>query len=464
MIPLYSRVAAIDDDEDHLQKIVWGLGKAGFSAIPFFCDDGKLENPPNQPLPGLRIVFTDIHMIGGGTQNEKTHASNIIKCLKQIVSNGPYVLIFWSQFPEESDLIAKLIQDRASAAGLTPPVGHAAIDKKDVFNPKSKNGPDAFDANKLRTLILEKIKNFKTLAVAVSWEDRVARAAARTTDRLFDLVQTSGTVTDDWGKLLAFLACEAVGQLKAKDGLTEALDEALLPLLEDQLALIGNEPTLEAADLQHLNDIVSAKGKRKCPEAVETSSLNTSYLIEQFGPDAKAKVWVRGTVTELGSTFVMSGALVSIFGCEEDELVRREFAPWGAKLDGEQAPKLHVVELGPECDHVQGKVSTHRYLLALLVPDSLIYAFIQGAKKGEDLPRVPQYGNGSIVNIGKVSLRAPLKGQWHLLISCRCFMALAPGVGIDGEPRFRLRRALLEEVAHHYATHVRRPGVMRFHG
>lgn len=33
---------------------------------------------------------------------------------------------------------------------------------------------------------------------------------------------------------------------------------------------------------------------------------------------------------------------------------------------------LHVIELGPECNHVQNKVPTHRYLLALLVPVALI--------------------------------------------------------------------------------------------
>jgi hypothetical protein len=463
MIPLHSRVAAIDDDPDHLQKIVWGLGKAGFCTIPFLFDDGKLENPPEQPLPGLRIVFSDIHMIGGGPQNERLHASNIVQCLKKIVSDGPYVLIFWSQFPDERDRIATLIQERAPDVKLTPPIGYGAIDKTQVFDLSPDGGSSAFDADKLRDLIVERIREFKTLAVATSWEDRAARAAARTTDRLFQLVKDSASVENDWARLLAYLACEAVGQQEAGEGLTSALDEALLPLLEDQLSLIGNEPSPAAEDVQRLLDLVSVEGSRECPAAVATSQLNTSYLIEEFGHETGTRMWARGTVTELGTGFVNSGPFINAFGLDDATLIRQEFATRDLDAEEKRSTRLHIVELGPECDHVQGKVSTHRYLLALLVPGSLIGAFIGGAK-GKKLPSSPRYRNDSVMDIGKLSLKTSQEKESHLLISCRCFMALAAKTSIGGKPRFRLRRSLLEEVAHRYATHARRPGVMRFPG
>ncbi len=461
MIPLHSRVAAIDDVEDHLQKIVWGLGKAGFCAIPFLFEDGQLENAPAQPLPGLRIVFSDIHLVGGGPNNEKTHAANIILCLKKIVTTGPYVLIFWSQFPGDSDKIASLIQERAADAGLTPPIGYAAINKNEVFKIPSVAGDDEFDAARLRDLILEKISGFRTLAVATSWEDRAARAAARTTDRLFELVKTSSNPTADWENLLAFLACEAVGQQEATASLTVALDAALLPLLEDQLSLIGNEPAPAAEDVQRLLDIVSAAGTRKRPAVVSAAQLNTSYLIEELAPASGARMWARGTVTALGSRFINSGPFVNAFGHDDAALIRQEFATRDLDAEEKSSTKLHVVEIGPECDHVQGKVSTHRYLLALLVPSALIGAFTGVEKGSKKIPSSLRYRNDSVMDIGKVSLKS---GEWHLLVSCRCFMALAAKTDVDGKPSFRLRRALIEEVAHRYSTHARRPGVMRFHG
>lgn len=468
MIPLHSRVAAIDDVEDHLQKIVWGLGKAGFCAIPFFFEDGKLESPPDQPLPGIRIVFTDIHMIGGGQHNDTVHASNIIKCLKKIVGEGPYVLIFWSQFPEDHERIARLIEERASDAKLTLPIGYEAINKADVFKLSFHSDADDFDADKLRNLILDKIRKFKTLAVATSWEERASRAAARTTNRLFSLVKASATAPEDWEKLLAYLACEAVGQQEARKSLTGALDEALLPLLEDQLSLIGNEPSPAVEDIQRLLDIVNANGKPARPPSVVASQLNTSYLVEEFSGEGVTPMWGRGTVTELGSGFINSGPFVQAFGREASVLVQEEFATRDLDVDEQRQTRLHVVELGPECDHVQAKVSTHRYLLALLVPASLIGAFTGQQMRGGKVPSSPRYGNDSVMDVGKLTLKGAqqdsLPEECHLLVSCKCFMALAAQTNIDGKPRLRLRRALLEEVAHRYATHARRPGVMRFHG
>ncbi|SFP97701.1 hypothetical protein [Ralstonia sp. NFACC01] len=467
MIPRYSRVVAIDDDEDHLQKIVWGLGKAGFCAIPFFFDDGKLEDEPSAPLPGIRLVFTDIHMVGGGQHNDVIHATNIVKCLKKIVGTGPYVLIFWSQFPDEKDRIGGLINERSIGAKLNPPIGYGAINKNDVFNLESASGEDAFNASRLRDLILEAVQSFRTIAVPAAWENRVAQAAATTTNRLFDLVKASGTATDDWEQLFACLACEAVGHHQARENPTDALDEALLPLLEDQLSVLGDGNIAAANSPQWLRDLLNSERSPRRPRSVSTAQLNTSYLIEQFNGEGQPEMWERGVVTALGPAFLNSGPFVRAFGLEATELIRDEFATRTDMEAGELAQtKLHIVELGPECDHVQGKMKTHRYLLALLVPDSLIDAFSGQQKRGTKAPSNKRYGNESVMDVGRLALESPplqTPGDWHLLVSCRRFMSLAVKTKIDGTPRFRLRRALMEEVAHRYATHARRPGVMRFY-
>lgn len=458
MIPLHARVAAIDDNEDHLQKIVWGLGKAGFCPIPFFFDDGKLENEPQQPLPGIRIVFTDIHMIYGGVNNTKTHAANIIRCLRKIVGSGPYALIFWSQFPDDSDGIAALIEARAAEAGLTPPIGHASVDKKEVFKVTAENGDEAFDPGKLRDLILDSIRGFKTLAVASSWEERVGQAGARTTNRLFDLVKGATQPGDEWEGLLAYLACEAVGVDEARADLTKALDAALLPLLEDQLTLMGSQPAPSAEDVRRLMDRIPAEGRPQRPASTSLWHLNTSYLIEEVSHDALGRMWDRGMVYELGSAYVDSGPFVRAFGLEASSLIHQEFATRKLKDEERRRANLHVVEIGPECDHVQGKVVTHRYLLALLVPADLLEAFVEKSKKSNNV----RYSNESIVDVGEIALREVPDSPWHLLISCRSFMTLAAKTEVEGRCRFRLRRTLLEEVVHRYVTHARRPGVMRF--
>lgn len=459
MIPPYSRVVAIDDNEDHLKKIVWGLGKAGFCPIPFHFSDGKLENAPNVPLPGIRLVFTDIHMVGGAMSQPITHANNIMKCIRAIISNGPYVLVFWSQYPGDSETIKTIILERAASFGITPPIGFAAIDKNSVFKASELAATDEFDAEKLRELIINEISDYKTLAVATSWEDRASRAAARTTNRLFDLVKKSEIPAQDWEKLLAFLASEAVGNHNAKVDLTGALDAALLPLLEDQLYHIGDEPPPQSEDTKRLATLVNEVTDR--PNGVAISLLNTSYLIEEISPTGNVHPSGRGIVSKLGPGFVNSGAFVNAFNCDANKLVRQEFATRDLTAEENNKVKLHMVELGAECDHAQGKISTQRYLMAVLIPLDLLGAFTS-QMLGQRKPSTPRYRNESVLDIGCISLGGDPDNNWHLLISARCFMSLPAKAVVDCFPMIRIRRALLEEVAHRYTTYTRRPGVMRF--
>ncbi|WP_157657440.1 hypothetical protein [Burkholderia ubonensis] len=460
MIPLYSRIVAFDDNEDHLQKIVWGLSKAGFCAIPFLFEDGRLEAPPLKPITGVRVVFTDIHMVGGGQNVEKVHADNIIRCLKYVVGSGPYVVVFWSQYPDDSAQIQVLIRERMVEKSLPPPIGFAAIDKNAVMRVGEGEENEEFNAEHLRALILAKLQQFKTLAVALSWEDRTARAAARTTNRLFDLVRGSANATEDWEKLLALLAYEAIG-VTAREDLTAALDSALLPLLEDQLTLIGKDEPPVREDIQRLLDLVVDGERPDRPASLAVPLLNASYLIEELPATATTYSWGRGIVTELGSSFINSGEFNQAFGYDDAALIRQEFATRDLSDQEKRTVKLHVVELGPECDHVQSKISTHRYLLALLVPSDLIGAFTGQELKGKKRSTI-RLRNDSVIDVGKISFEGSRDKSWHLLVSCRCFMALAAKTPVKGHPRFRLRRLTMEELAHRYATHARRPGVMRF--
>lgn len=466
MIPPYSRVVAIDDVEDHLKKIVWGLGKAGFCAVPFLFQDGRLENPPASPIQGIRVVFTDIHMVGGGPQNERLHASNIISSIRSVIAPGPYVLIFWSQHPGDHEAISRLITERALESRIAPPIGFGVVNKNEVFQVEEVQGnEDHFDPERLRQLILDQLRPHSMLAIATSWEDRASRAAARTTDRLFELVKAAQRPVDAWTQLLAHLACEATGRLGARTEPSRALDTALLPLLEDRLSQLGLLSETAREDFLPLLEKMPETSSTKRPAEVSAAQLNTNYLIEELHPESAHSASGRGVVTVLGGSFVNSGPFIEAFGHEKHDLIRREFATRKSLTDADaRRTRLLVLELGPECDHVQGKLSTQRYLLSLLVPADLIAPF-SGQQNTE--PRFDKrMNNASVLDLGRfvLSERVPdiAAGEWHLLVSCRSFMAISSTRQISGTPRFRLRRTQMDEIVHHYTTHARRPGVMRF--
>lgn len=450
MLPAYTRVVAIDDVEDHLQKIVWGLCKAGFCPVPFLFEDGMLENPPQQPLVGIRLVFSDIHMVSGGAANEVLHANNIISCLKKIVNEGPYALIFWSQFPAEATRMAQLINERAVESGMTLPLAFGQVDKNRVFS--VGHAADEFDAVELRRLIIEQIKDFHTLGVVSSWDERVSKAAAHTTNQLFKLADTDANRVKNWNNLLAYLSCEALGANQARQNIKNALDSALLPLLEDKLTQIGHQTESDEINYTEINAFIPATKGAKRPKTINCERLNSSYLIEELRSNNQYEMHDRGIVTELSGEYINSGAFITAFGLEDRALKEKEFI-WAKMVDEQlRRLKLHVVEAGPECDHVQGKVSTHRYLLALMVPQSL---FADNCINDKN-----QYRNASILDSGPLHLNGDI---FHLLISCRCFMALAPSKKVGGRPVLRLRKDFINELTHHYTNHARRPGVMRFH-
>ena len=278
MIPRYSRVVAIDDSDEHLKAITWGLSLAGFCPVPFLFEDGDLAFPPREPIAGVRIVFTDIHMIGGNHSNHKVHAGIIIKCLKKIAAAGPYALIFWSMFPSDVEQMKQLIESDGPGAGLTTPIGYGAIDKGKVLGAEIAGG---FDAQALRSLILDQLSLFPTLATAAHWEMRASEAVSRTTDAVFALteLQPSELRTNEWERLLAFLVSEAVGKEIAVQDIDTALDSALLPILEDQLSFVGGPSAAQVANTHPLR--VALSGERpKRPKKISIARLNASYLID----------------------------------------------------------------------------------------------------------------------------------------------------------------------------------------
>ena len=457
MIPRYSRVVAIDDNEDHLKAITWGLSQAGLCPVPLRFDDGDLLPAPEAPITGMRIVFTDIHMAPGNLANLKMHSGIIIQCLKKIAASGPYALIFWSMYPADVDQMRNLIEADGPGTGLVPPIAYGTIDKNMVLG---ADGSGKFDAEELRRLIAEQMANFPTLATAAQWEMRAAKAAAKTTDAVYSLTPTSVAEqrTTQWESLLAFLAAEAVGPAVAQRNVDVALDSALLPILEDQLSFVGGTSATPIPETHPLRIAMSVAPRPQRPVGISVARLNASYLIDEAGADSPKGEFERGMVIQLPGSFINSGQFMRLFGKERSDLVCAEFLlkDKAKTASAEDIGKLalHVVELGPECDHVQGKVSTHRYLLALLVPSALI---------GLCKTKSGGLNNASVIDAGLMAFKKAPEEEFHLLISTRCYMTLAPGYALGGLCRFRLRRLSIEEVVHHYTTHARRPGVMRFH-
>ena len=97
------RVVVIDDNKKEAYPLIETLSKKG---IPSTYFSSEIEQLPDKPLSGIRIVFLDIEL-GTIGQPDETKISTAIGILNRIISsdNGPYMIIGWTK---HADLLKKL--------------------------------------------------------------------------------------------------------------------------------------------------------------------------------------------------------------------------------------------------------------------------------------------------------------------------------------------------------------------
>ncbi|MBK5551856.1 hypothetical protein JFU49_16465 [Pseudomonas sp. TH03] len=450
----FSRVVALDNNQEDLDAIVRALGRAGYSAIPYLFDIAAFVPPITQPCAGLRLVFSDIHLTPTSGINGVDHASTIGSFLKQIVPVGPYGVIFWSKHEADETNIVKELISRAPDIGFNLPVFFGFMDKNKV-GIGQQDGEVDYDL--FRNLIQIEVSKSESLSVVMDWEERILLAATQASNGLYQVISNNttidkGQISEEWMQLLSFLSQEAVGKVSAISNAYSALDNALLPVLEDQLRVQNSsEPNVDNPISKNLES--TGLAKLKLSQSISRASLNSFYLVEDFENGTLLPYNFRGVISKLKPE--AENFIAAHFGTEWIEVLYSEFIFDGEKIV--QDPLLAeratpcLISLSAECDEVQGKIPSHRYLLGVIFDPADLKSFLRSGK----------LARGALQNIGLVKIGGTDK---CILVSCRRFTSEhSVTFSFPVLPIARLRRNTLEEIIHHYTTHARRPGVMRFY-
>jgi len=451
----FSRVVALDNDEEDLDAIVRALGRAGYSAIPYLFDVGTFVPEITQPCAGLRLVFSDIHLTPTSSINGVDHAATIGNFLKQIVPTGPYGVIFWSKHEADENSIVRELTSRAADIGFNLPVFFGFMDKNQV----GIGQPDGeIDYELLGNLINEQVSKSQSLSIVMNWEERILLAAAQASNSLFQVIADTpnidnGRISEEWLNLLSFLSQEAVGKTSAISNASGALDNALFPVLEDQLR-IQTSSTPSDTDTP-ISETLCALGasKLKLSPSIDRASLNSFYLVEDFKTEAELPYNFRGVISKINKD--ADNFIPTHFGESWTEVLYREFI-----LNGESTAQDNalvertipcLISLSAECDEVQGKIPSHRYLLGAIFDPADVKSFLRSGKPAR----------AALQDIGMIKIGGTTK---CILVSCRRFTSEhSISFSFPVTSVARLRRNTLEEIIHHYTTHARRPGVMRFY-
>lgn len=455
----FSRVVVIDDQQKHLDIIIRALGRAGFGAIGYLADAGTITPPP-EPCNGIRLVFSDIHLTPTSGISGVDNVGTLGRFLKEVTQDGPYGLILWSKHSEDEAEIVQALKDRAEDLNLQLPVFFGFIDKKNVLTGFDDDAEEVDDDTQaiFKDLIVEEIAKCPILKAIMEWEERVFLAANFASNSLFKLSKDPDPEVQNerWLTLVSYLAQEAIGRTAAKSDPLKALDNALLPIVEDQFR--HSLPNVESNALRIIKEKLDGR-KLSLPEGVSTAKLHSFYLVESLSKGTGLHS-LRGTIStikpenfdEFFSRCFASkwrSLLIDEFVVSGENRVILEEARGDKDLPNRTTPCL--ISLTPECDDVQGKVVTQRYLLGILSTPADQRFFIQDGS----LARDALHKIGIIDNAGSERI---------LIASCRRFLAIPSNAlkALPFEPAMRLRRSTIDELSHHYTTYTRRPGVMRF--
>ena len=462
-------VIVLDDVKQELWEISHGLGVCGLPIMSHWINGGRLEREPAKPYEGVRILFTDLHVLGSTQSKPEQYVSALVKFIQQLIGPSAYLIVFWSAYPEEAAAAWDFLVSRLKTSGaehLTP-FAYRVLDKAEV---KDVSDPDDVIAAKATDTVKNSIEaifnDFPQLRSFMQWESCASRAASATSNELIDKLYKGGIPFTDGVAVKATLkrmSQEALGLPHAPSAPTKGVYQALMPIAQDWLN--------KEAEKGVLDEFLDLSGTEITPFPNQSigkpklTCLLNDFFIHSERSDLKSSE--RGAVIRLSAGFLQSDekGLVQEIGLTKTngdwrEAICVEFAHAFAKASQEdrisQKAKLdpknvYVVELSADCDYAQDKKRSHRFLLALFVPTNDSVPFYSKSKGS---------ANDAIYVTPEITLGDV---QGRLLISCRIFLTRPYQGTVEGATVTRIRQEVLSEIAHLYATHMRRPGKIAFY-
>lgn len=461
-------VIVLDDEKQELWQISHGLAVCGLPIMAHWINEGKLERKPTTPYEGVRILFSDLHVLGPTVKNPEQYVSALVSFIQQLVSPSTYLIVFWSGFPEEADAAWSLLVSRlktAKADNLIP-FAYRVLDKTDVKQISDEDPNIASQATvSVQKSIAEIFQAFPQLEAFMQWESSASRAASITSNELISKLNRGGIQFTDSNAVkttLKRMAQEALGFPHAPNAPTKGVYQALIPIAQDWLSKEAEKGALDGfLDL-------TGTAKTALPQQAQGTPLLTNLLNDFFIHSEKDNLSAsdRGAAIRLTEDYLNdeSNGLVQEIGLTNKkgdwrEAVCVEFAHDFSKGSQEDQTtyknkldprNIYVVELSAECDYAQDKTRSHRYLLSLFVAASDRKPFYQNSRAANEAIYVtPEITLGGV--------------QGRLMISCRIFLTRPYRGVVEGTVVTRMRQEVLSEIAHHYSTHMRRPGKIAFY-
>lgn len=507
------RVVVVDDNAEHLFAVANALSVSGIPCVWHLYDNQShtlLPKPPEQGYEGIRLVITDLNIrnFPGTNPDPKVLGATLIEdVLTHILPPTaiPYGLVLWSSVTDVIDDVCTYIRERINhkllddKARRPTPLSIELMKKGEFISNVISEKPSIRDLitdavagiDKVK-IELEKALGDPQLRLVCAWETRACQAATSTINTIFDastLYANESLADEDKTKhksqsealklVLAKVANESAGRINAKEDSARALDDGLVDLFVDDLRSLA-----DTGDYQNIvsTGLAGAVGGQVNLSPAVRARLNTSLHVERHRSILEKRV-NRGLVlgaddeekiaTLVGRTparkilwseffftvdqFESAAKLATAEKTQGwEDLVKLAERAKSEKTEVEKECRLRLVEIGADCDHANRKDRTVRMLCALEVPERFSYFLTRPG-----------------THSGKKSDALTTLGPWCLLDRKGVYLVVSVGrftigqnwsIPPDLQPKYRLRRPLVDSLLHAYASHSSRIGYVAMTG
>ena len=426
------RIIAIDDEQDALDGITRGLNDYGAACLPvlFTAEEAMTE------CAHVRVIFADLHLIRGLPGDHNGDFSIIGRLVEEIKPLGPYLIVLWTQYPEQAENLYQYLID--NLGDVAKPFSVQPLDKADHLDHKG----NVKEPKALVGAIASAVAKQPQVGALLNWEDRVLGAAGDTVSSIAAMANEAvdGTSLDvELGRLLRHLAAGSVGRGHVEDDPFRAVNDALLPIVADH---IGAMRSLSADD-QLWRDAVGGMGRKGSLAGSQAARLNRLLHIvplsaDQDGSERGAVIGLPGEM--LGDSFLETFAIAPEKAMEEEFMCELpdnniELARWV------------LVQTQAACDYAQERPGPLPFHLGLWLPQSRVTPERKRKPKAA-LWRSPNFEHQNEI--------------WVLHVNARFSLSLIKARIAEAEPLLRVREQLLNDIIFHLHSYGARPGIISF--
>lgn len=461
----------IDNDKDELYEILASISAAGIPCIPIHYQNDA-ENRTGIDHIDLekiksRVIITDLNLTDSSSLDAKSLIGPIVKVLKPLTNNGPYILLFWSKNEGIVEDVVKLLNIRFHNT-INLPIHWGVISKSAL-----KDNPAELKAR------IESLIEGSALFNAISdWESRITHAAQKTSNALYELTTPTAYEPENktqkhqeqFIKALALIGNETVGIKNALEHPSLAVDLGLSPLLQDQLSITSSKENLWGSAVPKIGEY------QKLDDSIK-SALNTYYHLEQVEPDYPKGcrgVFVSLNPENLEKTEKLH-KLEDKLGSSIKNIIHEEFLSSKdlAELNknenkafrkkAREEIQLGFIEISALCDQAQKKTKLHQYLLAALIPEKFIelttFDYGNGLQyfSHDGIYRLPKVLINNKIYVLKLSFKYQIGTKTISSVGGRQYENTW-----FGTPLFRLKDQILSDISFKSAQYSSRPGIIRF--